>query len=226
MIFLVGADKGGVGKTTVCRALIDYLTVRGAQARIFDTEFPKGDLKEFYPNAEVIDFQSVRGQMRVFDEISPSFPTVVDIRAGVLSPILKTLGDSHFLDDVKSGQVVLCVLHVLGPSISSLNEVVDATRLLGGGASHRIVQNHVNDTEYDLAKDPRYADSLRALAPVTIDVPKLTELACERLQQHAITFTEFIRDDNGHSRMLRGYVRHWLESVTAEFDRVGIGRML
>ena len=47
VVFLVGADKGGVGKTTSMRTLLDYLPTRGAEARTFDTEFPRGTLKRF-----------------------------------------------------------------------------------------------------------------------------------------------------------------------------------
>lgn len=226
VIFLVGADKGGVGKTTVARALIDYLTIRNIKTRVFDTEHPKGDLKQFYPDGEVIDFYDTRDQMRVFDNISAEVATVVDIRAGELSPMLKALNDAYFLDDVRNGGVVLVVLHVLGPSIASLTEIAAATKtIVGGGARHLIVKNHVNDTKYDLADDPRYVDLFKTMEPGTINVPKLTELACEKVQQCQLSFAAFARGEPpGGSGMLRGYVRRWLADVSLEFDRVGIGR--
>ena len=43
-VILVGADKGGVGKTTVSRALLDYLIAHNIPVRAFDTESPKGTL--------------------------------------------------------------------------------------------------------------------------------------------------------------------------------------
>jgi hypothetical protein len=52
-VILVGADKGGVGKTTVARTLLDYLTAENLPARAFDTEFPKGTLKRFHPDTSV-----------------------------------------------------------------------------------------------------------------------------------------------------------------------------
>jgi cellulose biosynthesis protein BcsQ len=36
----VGADKGGVGKTTVSRTLLDYFASRKVPTRAFDTEPP------------------------------------------------------------------------------------------------------------------------------------------------------------------------------------------
>ena len=48
-VILVGADKGGVGKTTVARTLLDYLAANKLAARAFDTETPKGTLHRFHP---------------------------------------------------------------------------------------------------------------------------------------------------------------------------------
>ena len=55
-VIIVGADKGGVGKTTVSRTLLDYFTDHQVPIRAFDTEVPKGTLKRFHPNVtDVVD---------------------------------------------------------------------------------------------------------------------------------------------------------------------------
>ena len=41
-IILVGADKGGVGKTTISRALLDYFVVHNIPTRAFDTGGAEG----------------------------------------------------------------------------------------------------------------------------------------------------------------------------------------
>src|SRR4051812_44434897 len=46
-VILVGADKGGVGKTTISRAILDYLAAKSIPARAFDTESPRGALHRF-----------------------------------------------------------------------------------------------------------------------------------------------------------------------------------
>ena len=43
-IILIGADKGGVGKTTLSRALLDLIARKDVPARAFDTEYPRGSL--------------------------------------------------------------------------------------------------------------------------------------------------------------------------------------
>ncbi len=83
-VVLVGADKGGVGKTTVSRALLDYFAAHNIATRAFDTETPKGTLKRFHPNiTEVVDMTSTSDQMKIFDTLATAEPmvTVIDIRA-------------------------------------------------------------------------------------------------------------------------------------------------
>ena len=59
-LILVGADKGGVGKTTISRALLDYFARKNVLTRAFDTENPRGSLRRFYPTiTEVIDLGHV-----------------------------------------------------------------------------------------------------------------------------------------------------------------------
>ncbi len=55
-VIVVGADKGGVGKTTVSRTLLDYFSANSVPTRAFDTESPRGTLKRFHPEiTEIVD---------------------------------------------------------------------------------------------------------------------------------------------------------------------------
>ena len=69
--------------------------------------------------------------MKIFDTLSSTDAsvTVIDVRAGLLSPTLRALRDIGFLDAVKKGQLNLLVFHILGSSIASLNEIEEMSRL-------------------------------------------------------------------------------------------------
>ncbi len=123
-VILVGADKGGVGKTTVSRTLLDYFASRKITARAFDTECPKGTLKRFHPGiTDVVDVTSVSDQMKIFDtvETSGAQVTLIDIRAGLMTPTLEALRNIGFIDMTKRGDLAFAVFHILGPSIASLD---------------------------------------------------------------------------------------------------------
>src|SRR6516164_9391612 len=97
-LILVGADKGGVGKTTVARTLLDYFTAHNVPTRAFDTETPKGTLKRFHRDvSEVLDVTAVADQMRIIDTLSTTDATVtvVDVRDGLMSPVID-LGQGLF----------------------------------------------------------------------------------------------------------------------------------
>jgi hypothetical protein len=226
-VILVGADKGGVGKTTVSRALLDYFIAHNVPTRAFDTESPKGTLKRFHPDiTEVVDMHSTADQMRVFDTLSSAQVTVIDIRAGLLSTTLRALRDIGFLEAAKKAQLTFTVFHILGPSIASLGEI-DETAGFMDDAHYILVKNFINNTtffEWDPATYNSYFKRIKGAAEIT--VPKLNEMACEQVEVASAPFVSFVANKDGkgdaanYSFVLRGYVRHWLGNVWAEFDRV------
>jgi hypothetical protein len=225
IIIMVGADKGGVGKTTVTRALDDYLATRRIAPRVFDTQSPLGDLSRFVPAAEVVDVEKVAGQMRVFD--APAGVTVIDVKGGLLSPLVRSLDKVRLLDDVKSGAMVLVILHVIGPNVASIGEVSETARQIGGGSKHFIVKNHVagEDTFADFEKDARFAEMFANMQEATINVPQLIAEGAGAVQREGMGFMAFARDA-GKSRITRGYVFDWLAATFRELDRVGLGDLV
>src|SRR5664279_4437560 len=149
-VILVGADKGGVGKTTVARTLLDYFGAHQTSTRAFDTESPRGTLKRFHPDVtEVVDVTSIPDQMKIFDTLGSAQAkvTVIDVRAGLLSSTLQALSDIGFIESAKKGQITFAVFHILGPSIASLEEIAETSRVVGD-AHYYLVKNHINDTSF------------------------------------------------------------------------------
>lgn len=218
VIILVGADKGGVGKTTVARALADWL--RASKPRLIDTQVPAGDFRGFYPSAEVLDLASTTGQMQIFDRPVPL--TIIDVSAGLLARTVAMFERVGILKDVRAGSVRLVLFYLLGPSVASLSEVVEANKTIAGKLELFFVKNHINATEYyGWEKDARFGEALTAMKPRMIDVPQLDEIAAESVQQRGQPFNSFVTD-SANSRILRGYVSDWIARVGAEFNRVGV----
>ena len=228
-VILVGADKGGVGKTTVSRTLLDYLVAHNLPVRAFDTESPKGTLRRFHPDiTDVVDITSTSDQMKIFDTLSStdSQITVIDVRAGLLSTTLRALRDIGFLEAAKKNQLTLAVFHILGPSVASLDEIAETAGFMTD-ASYFLVKNFINNTtffEWDPATYNSYFKKIKDSNEITI--PKLNEMACEQVELASVPFVSFVANKGqdgqpvSYSFVLRGYVRHWLGNVWAEFDRV------
>ena len=230
-VVLIGADKGGVGKTTVARTLLDYFGANQVRVRAFDTEVPRGTLKRFYPEVtEVVDINHVPDQMKIFDtlNIAGASVTLIDVRAGLMLPTLRALRDIGFIDAAKKGELALAVFHILGPSIASLDEIGETAGYLGD-AKYIMVKNFINNThffEWDEATHRAYFRRIKDAVEITI--PKLSEMAMEQVELASVPFASFSANKKQkgepatYSFVLRGYVRHWLGNVSAEYDRIGV----
>ena len=228
-VVLIGADKGGVGKTTVARAMLDYLLARNVLTRAFDTEFPRGAMQRFHPReTAVVDLTSTADQMKIVDtlETAELKVSVIDLRAGGFTTALQALKNMGFLDAVAADEFNFLVFHVLGPSLSSLDEIEQIAPFVPN-AHYYLVKNHVNDTtffEWDPQVHRKYFEKVNTAGEITI--PKLDEMAYEQVELAGAPFSSYVAnlDADGepasHSFVLRGYVRTWTNKIAGEFDRV------
>src|SRR3954464_9654749 len=229
VVIVVGADKGGVGKTTVSRTLLDYFSANHVPPRAFDTESPRGTLMRFHPDiTEIVDMTTTADQMKIFDTLNAASPsvTVIAVRAGLLSPALASLRDIGFLDAAKAGQITFAVFHILGPSIASLDEIAETAGFMQG-AKYFLVKNFINDTQFFQWDQSTYNSYFHRIKDATdLVIPKLNEMAYEQVEVSSVPFLKFVankgKDDEAanYSFVLRGYVRHWLANVWSEFDRI------
>ena len=76
-----------------------------------------------------------------------------------------------------------------------------------------------------IRKDPRFADMLRELEPITIHVPHLADRVSLEVQKLGASFDTYMTSGNT-PRMMAGYARDWMKQVCAEFDRVGLSKLV
>ena len=124
------------------------------------------------------------------------------------------------------------MFHILGPSIASLDEIEETAAFIGD-AKYFLVKNFINNTsffEWDQATHASYFKKFKDAVEITI--PKLNEMACEQVELASVPFLTFVanKGPNGESAnysfVLRGYVRHWLGNVWAEYDRIKLNDMV
>ena len=228
-LILVGADKGGVGKTTMSRSLLDYFARKNILTRAFDTENPRGSLRRFYPaTTEIIDLGNVAHQMRVLDTMeTANVPvTVVDLKAGNLSYSLDLFERIGVLEAARNNVFNLGLVHVVGPSIASLDEIGEISKYLQG-VQYVVACNSINETnffEWDETTHRKYFSAIPKAQE--INIPKLNEMAYEQVDLSGVTFKDFIENRavdgsaGKFSFVLRGYVRKWCNEIDAEYARV------
>src|SRR5437879_4023834 len=162
-------------------------------------------------------------QMKIFDtrNAAEAAVTVIDVRAGLLSPTLRALRDIGFIEAAKKGQITFAVFHILGPSIASLDEIAETAAYLGD-AKYFMVKNFINNThffQWDEATHSAYFKQIKDAIEITI--PKLNEMATEQVELASVPYITFIANKKqsgepaSYSFVLRGYVRHWPGNVCA-----------
>jgi hypothetical protein len=146
----------------------------------------------------------------------------------LLSPTLHALRNIGFIEAAKKGHITLVLFHILGPSIASLDEIAETAAYLGD-AKYFMVKNFINNTHFFEWDEATYASYFKKIPhAVEITIPKLPEMAAEQVDLASVPFATFIAnkkqsgDPASYSFVLRGYVRHWLDTVWAEYDRVGL----
>jgi hypothetical protein len=166
--------------------------------------------------------------MKIFDTLNTASPsvTVIDVRAGLMSPTLAALRDIGFLDAARSGQITFAVFHILGSSIASLDEIAETANFMVG-AKYFLVKNFINNTSFFEWDQATYNSYFRRIKDATeLTIPKLNEMAFEQVEVSSVPFLKFVANKGVHddaanySFVLRGYVRHWLANVWSEFDRI------
>jgi len=221
-VILVGADKGGVGKTTISRALMDFFGRKGIATRAFDTENPRGTLYRFFPKqTEIIDLANVADQMKILDtlETSDAKVTIVDLKAGNLSFALDTFDRIGVLKAAQNGMFNLGLMHVVGPAVASLDEIAEVAKYTKG-LNYVVARNFINETNFFEWDEKTYQKYFANIDDAKdIDVPKLNEMAYEQVDLAGSTFDKFC-DQNQYSFTLRGYVRKWISEIDAEFQKL------
>ncbi len=230
-LILVGADKGGVGKTTLSRALMDFFVRKNILTRAFDTENPRGTLKRFYPaNTEIVDFANVADQMRILDtmETANVNVSIVDLKAGNLSLVLDTFEKIGALEAAKNGEFNLGLFHVVGSAVASLDEIAEITKYTDG-INYVLARNFINDTNFFEWDEKTYKKYFANIPDAKeIDVPKLNEMAYEQIDLAGVTYKDFIENKNAKgaagnfSFVLRGYTRKWIEDLDAELEHLDL----
>jgi hypothetical protein len=213
-VVIVASHKGGVGKTTVARTLIEYFGIRGFNVRALDTQSPHGELRRFHPAiTEVLDITKTRHQIRLLDALSqPSDVTIVDLKAGALDMTLDFLREIGLFDASARGARNIVVLYLVTSSVSSLMDIEETTR-------------HRRDCDFFFVKNNAVRSNGEG---VEIVLPRLDPLAYENVELEGLPFSSFVLSNSQEQKtptrsfVLRGYVQTWLEQVWDNFEQAGL----
>jgi hypothetical protein len=234
---ILASQKGGVGKSTTARAIIDLARRAGRRVSAWDLDRGTGSLALVYPpgDAEVgcacEDVRETRSPGAWLDAIyGEADDVVLDVPGGALGDLLRFCpgGAGSLVDYVTKAGRELVVVSVIGTRRDSMTTAQDAVEAFGAPARHVVVKNGYFGDEpdfvvYDGYADPvtgerRYgktADQVRDAGGEVVFLPKLDAIAMDLLDQHEMTFTAGADAAAKLGRKHAWYVQAWLEGVEA-----------
>lgn len=195
-LLYIGGDKGGVGKSAVSMAVIDYLIESSEKPIVVDTDTSNPDVfyayaKKIEPPPFALDLDTEEGWSKLVNE-SAHFadrPVVINAAARALQDG-KLKGDgAYFLDGVESHEVI--AFWVINRSRSSINALASFAKVFKG----RIVI--IRNTYYGapakfqrLAKSETTKKLIEVRKIAILDFPELPDYVVDLMDDERLTLSE------------------------------------
>jgi hypothetical protein len=221
-IYFVGGSKGGVGKSCVCMALLDFLIVDGESPLLIEADTANPDVWKAY-NAEVeserVDLDGVGGWIDLanFIEAKPESCVVINTPArnnrGVtlygetLSSTLKELGRE------------LVVFWVINRQRDSLELLAEFMASMPDATIH-VVRNlhHGDERKFELFNNSKIRTTLQKThAGTSLNFPDLADRVADKLHSDRMTVAKAGTDSPIGNRV---ELERWRRMVRAMFAGV------
>lgn len=217
-LLLVAGDKGGVGKSSLARALADWTMSAGVSLRLYDADDTNPTLARFYPEAEQL-LLTAKGLEHLVDWLElPEQVALVDTGARAGRALLEFYELTGFWDLAAQygAQVIVCF--ALAPSADSIALLKSAADLIGARAQWVIARSTFIPGTWSLWEGSKTREMLVALGAVEIAVPALDADAYSALDRFSLVAGAGAADPR-LPLVYRAYVQRWRVRMAAELAR-------
>lgn len=195
--------------------MTDLLSLSGESSfRVFDTDFPHGDLAGYFPNSsKVLDFSKTGGQVEIFDTIlsEPHFDYVIDLEASLLKRFFRIYSDIGFEQAARDASLDVSVYFMLDRKISSVAVALETSKYFKH--SHFIpIRNEAMGNILTLPQAANIYSQIKYSRE--IQLPRLSINALNFIDLPEFSFAGFLsRNGEGVPLELRIEIWAFLESV-------------
>ena len=229
-IHLFGGEKGGVGKSFVCRTVIAYLLKHKLDFVTFDADRSNADVLRIYGKVAGVR-RAILSEGEEYDTAANAiFNTALDGKTVLVNlpaqamPALSLWLDVNdvfeMADDAGVEFVSWFVSDCGVDSIALFEQVLDRFE---GNMRHVFVANYGLTRKWELltSNEPLMA-RMRQMAVVVVPFPKFVgKDDCQRINALSLTF-EAVEDSEAFDAFGRQHVKSFLKKAFAQFDQVGV----
>jgi hypothetical protein len=238
-IIMTCGGKGGVGKTTVLVAVIDYLRSRGHASTAMDCDTENAKQVTCFAHwlggkENLLNLRDATDRDRLLtDSAAAGVPYVLcDLPANATGDIATWLQDVATADLIAEMGLELLAVGVVTPAVGSARSVVQWINTLGDRASYLVALNRL---EYEPVPRPAervFAEWFEFALPMldgkvpperihTIDVPNMEAHGMQALVQLGKLPSKAIQDPTLHL-LHKKRVKTWRDKIYAELDKTGL----
>jgi hypothetical protein len=220
-IYIIGSNKGGVGKSLLTIALLDYFSQIGQSCFLVETESRLMDVHRSYRHVPfaVLDLSSELGLIGLIDlaERHPDRVIVVNATAMSIEGIEKY--SQNLITELAALDRKLITLWVIDRLTSSLDSLAKYLKILRGSTVHAVINNYFGDEDYFYAYQNSSAKMSVEAAGKSLVLPVLNSYVCDRFFNTNSTI------EDAATGMLLGYrsvLNSWRKKCHDMFDSIAV----
>ena len=219
-IVLVGGDKGGVGKSTVTRTLVDYYQQEKVDFIAYDGDDTNPTFTRFYGRAERLSTRTPKGFEPLIANLEGG-PAVqlVDLGAGSSMMLAEFTEATGFLYLAQEHGAKVTFVFVLAPTVDSINLLKILSEQYGDQIRYIVARNQAMPGNWDLwEKSKTRASVLGDLGGIELTIPRLDEAAFAVVDRLGLPWGEALQKREV-TLVTRSYVFRWRQKVFAELAK-------
>jgi hypothetical protein len=228
-IHFIGGEKGGVGKSVVCRVLAQYFIDRGMPFRGFDTDRSHGALLRFYADfaqPAVLDRHDSLDPVIECALEDPQQHVLVDLAAQTHQALTRWLTDSDVPRLAAESGLTLTWWHVMDSGRDSVDLLSQWLDQFGGKLDLVIVLNELRGDRFDILDASGQRQRAEALGAKIIFLRRLPDTAMLKIDQQNASFWAALnhpdRANTGLGLLERQRVKVWLNNAYAELGKLDL----
>ena len=229
-IFMVGGSKGGVGKSIVCTALVDYLTaIRGEKVYLIESDTSNPDVGRMYlkpvdgvqrlPGA-AFDLDDAEGWVNLIDaaERHPDHHVIVNNAARNGKGIAAYIGLlANSLRDLEREIVTFCVINRERDGLELCKKYME---MVPFGVLHIVLNGYYGNLEkFQLYENSKLKTAVEEQGK-SLYFYELNDMVCDIIRNNNIPIADAVGDKERFGLGGRTVLERWRDRYKKMFDEV------
>jgi CobQ/CobB/MinD/ParA nucleotide binding domain len=220
-IYLIGGSKGGVGKSMVSMATLDYLQEQGESVLLIESDTSNSDVWKTYKDsveAELVDLDDADGWIQLVNLCDSKPDSIVVINTAArnnqgVSAYGNTLNNT--LTELKRDLVTLWVINRQRDSLELLKEYMDA---IPDTLVHVLRNGYFGDEKkFQLYNDSKTRSAVESRGGRSLNFPDLADRVSDDLYSKRLSIAKALKElpigNRAELSRWKGEVKKTLEAV-------------